>query len=240
MKIDIFAAHTFCRRAILALAALVMIATAASAQVIDIEQKLAELDKIERNIDFIGRTIESADNDNALIGARSKLLDLQPEIDAVIEPVEARIATLTTQLEALGPAPAQGESESVQISGDRQDARALRQDLRIVTARAEELDQKINAAFEKIANLRRQIFTNRLSQRSPVTVELLTSIGGDSLKAISRFQSKLRTWWTAKVVPDPRPAALVFAFFVVLLLGAACLRDEPTAFCLPMRRVSMR
>ncbi|WP_162889258.1 mechanosensitive ion channel domain-containing protein [Maritalea myrionectae] len=207
----------------MALVALVLMTSIAFAQAIDVEQKLEELDKIERSVEFIGRTIDNADNDNTLIGARSKLLDLQSAIDEVVVPVEERITVLTAQLEALGPAPAEGGSESLQVRSDREETMAQRQELRIVTTRADELDQNINKAFERIADLRRQIFTNRLSQRSPITIDLLASISGDSLTAISRFQSKLRTWWTVKVAPDPRPFGLVFAFFCILLLGVLVL-----------------
>lgn len=230
MKIDISAVFAIWRRAILTCAALAMLVAAASAQGIEIEQKLAELDKIERSIEFIGRTIESADNDNTLIGARSKLLDLQPEIDEIVNPVEERIAVLTAQLEALGPAPAQGEAENVQISSDRDEAQAERQDLRIITTRAQELDQKINSGFEEIADLRRQIFTNRLSQRSPITIDLLASIWGDSITAFTRFQAKLRTWWAVKVAPDPSPFTLVFAFFLVLVFGVLVLTRRANSY----------
>lgn len=218
------------KRASLILVMFAALSTFAFAQLIEVEQKLEELDKIERSIDFIDRTIESADNDSALIGARAKLLDLETRIDEVVKPVEERLSNLTAQLDALGAAPAEGESEKPQIAEDRSNAKNAQQELRIVTTRAQELDQKIAAGYEEIAQLRRQIFTNRLSQRSPITIELLTNISGDSATTISRLQAKLRTWWSVKVAPNPVPFALVFAFFVILLGGAMVLTRRATSY----------
>ncbi|WP_424981724.1 mechanosensitive ion channel domain-containing protein [Maritalea sp. S77] len=218
------------QRALLILVLLLSLSSVALAQFVEIEQKLEELDNIESNIDFIARTIESADNDSALIGARSKLLDLETRIDDVVKPVEEKLTTLTAQLEALGAAPAEGETEKPQIAEDRAEAKEEQQQLRIVTTRAQELDQKINAAYEEVAQLRRQIFTNRLSQRSPITIELLTNISGDSVTTFSRLQAKLRTWWNVKVAPNPLPFGLVLAFFAILLAGGVVLTRRATSY----------
>lgn len=230
MKILSFVALSAWRSIIIPLLALAMLVSMASAQIVEVEQKLEQLDQIEIRIERIVGTIENADNDNSLINARSRLLDVQPEIEEIVKPVEDQLAVLTSQLDALGPEPAEGEKESPQIAEERKDAKDQRQDLRIVTTRAQELEQKIDAAFEEIAKLRRQVFTNRLSQRSPITIDLLASISGDSITTFTRLQSKLRTWWAVKVAPDPRPFAIVFSFFAILLAGSVVLSKRAKSY----------
>lgn len=230
MKILSFVALSAWRSIIIPLLALAMLVSMSSAQIVEVEQKLEQLDQIEIRIERIAGTIENADNDNSLINARSRLLDVQPEIEEIVKPVEDQLAVLTSQLDALGPEPAEGENESPQIAEERKDAKDQRQELRIVTTRAQELEQKIDAAFEEIATLRRQVFTNRLSQRSPITIDLLASISGDSVTTFTRLQSKLRTWWAVKVAPDPRPFAIVFSFFAILLAGSVVLSKRAKSY----------
>lgn len=230
MKIHKFVALLTWRILILPLLASAMLISLASAQFIDINQKLEQLDQIEIEIVKADGTVERADDDNVLIGARASLLDLQPKIDEIIKPVQDQLASLNSQLDTLGKEPANGETESPQVAAERKDVKARRQELRIVTTRAKELTQKIDTIFEEIAKQRRKIFTSRLYHRSPVTIDLLASISGDSITTFARFQSKLRTWYAAKVAPNPQPFAIIMAFFVILLAWTIVLSKRAKSY----------
>ncbi|MCF4098011.1 mechanosensitive ion channel domain-containing protein [Maritalea mediterranea] len=220
MKNEPFALRQIWQRALFVAATLLFMVTLSWAQVANLDQKLQQLNEIEQEIEDVDRLIKNADNDNTLIGARTTLLDLQTRVDEVVKPVEDRLAVISSQLDVLGTAPPPGESESPQVAEERAEAQAERKQLRIISTKADEIDQKIIREYDQIAQMRRQIFASRLSQRSPITLSLLTNIGSESVATFSRFQAKLRTWWTVKIAPNPAPLFLVGALFAVLLAGA--------------------
>ena len=133
-------------------------------------------------------------------------------------------APIKAQLDALGPAPAEGESEDAEIAGKRQSLRAQLDSVRAVGSRADLAFTRADRLLADIANAQRRRFTERLLTRGPTPLNpahwitageriILTATRTAGEVAVAAREPELRAEWSARW-----PYALGLILLAVVLM----------------------
>ncbi|MEM9782980.1 MAG: mechanosensitive ion channel domain-containing protein [Pseudomonadota bacterium] len=100
-----------------------------------------------------------------LPAALATLTSQRDQIPELKERVEARIAPLRQQLEALGPPPEEGESEAESVARERGALRSRLDQIEAIDLRLDQADARALGLIDRVNALRRDILTTRLQTR---------------------------------------------------------------------------
>ena len=168
-----------------------------------IETVPAKIEQVNKTVDFIDRVIGSAEgDDDVLIGARSKLFDLRPNIDSTMSPVRERLSTLNEAIAKIAP-PADGvENEDTIVTEERARLTKERTELLVLTTRQDDLRSRIDTNLDRIATLRRDAFTTAITKRSPISFDLFSTLIQDVKTATVRIGATLSNWFSGLLAKD--------------------------------------
>ncbi len=142
---------------------------------------------------------------------------------------KARIATIQRQLDALGPAPGEGESEAAEIAERRKELNAQLEKLRAPVVAAEEAHARANGLISEIDRVIRERQSRELLSRGPSPLnpvhwaDTLAQLSGTSGAIVREVTSA----WSSSVQRDrfkselPKTLLLMLVGIVLLLRGRA-------------------
>jgi potassium efflux system protein len=206
-------------KSFLALVVVLLLALPAAAQ--EANPKQAELEQLTARIAAIETAIEKkADDDAALVALR---VDLDTFSKALIDfgvSLRPRINEINRRLDELGPPPKQGDPAEPELL--TKERTALQQEKAVnntFLANAETLSVRANRAISRIGDLRRELFTNTLFQRT----DIAGAIGSGTWSAFT-FEMG-RAWQEVsarlKFMFTFRPGSLFYAVGLSLVVGLA-------------------
>ena len=152
---------------------------------------------------------------------------------ALADKAKAAMVPVQEQVDALGPAPADGETEAAGLAEDRAALQEQLDGLRTTATKAELAFTRADRLLERIATARRQKFTDRLLTRGPTPLDpanwfaagqsLLSTSGAVVSETASAAQSASpRTLWQESGLVAI--AALLFALVIMVVARRAALR----------------
>lgn len=120
--------------------------------------------------------VETALQEDSITGARaSSLRDLidphRARARSITDQAKAALAPLEEQLNALGPAPAEGESEDATIAENRAELRKRIEELKGVASKADLAFIRADRLIASVVDAQRQRFTDRLLTRGPTPLD---------------------------------------------------------------------
>ncbi len=167
-----------------------------------------------------------ASND-ALDNLRGQLSELRSSALAEQKVYSDRIATITQRMTALGVAPAEGETESAEVTNRRNELQAELNKFMSPVLVAQEAYQRANGLIREIDDLIRQRTTNELLQLGPSPLN--PSVWWQAVSAVTGYSRQIllevRTNWqnesrkAARVINIP-VIAVLFAVGMLLLWRA--------------------
>jgi len=202
------------------------------------EIKLADVDTLladwEANAAEIELAIE-ANVDGFLEddARRTEIEADRTEAQTIADKAKAEMVPVQEQLDALGPAPAEGETEAPEVAEDRAKLQAKLDGLKATSSKAGLAFTRADSLLERITVLRRQKFTDRLLTRGPTPLdpgnwilagESLLSTGGEvALESSESTKTAIfeKIWTVAGAVAL---GALMFALILVFVARRAVLK----------------
>ncbi|WP_428924769.1 DUF3772 domain-containing protein [Marinibacterium sp. SX1] len=188
-----------------------------SSDVIDQAAWQALADRAEATLDA-GRA-----SDEALEDLRAEIADYRQRFADARDENAARIASLQSQLDALGPEPEDGsESETVAATRDQMEARL--QELRAPSVVAEAAYTEANGLVAEIDSMLRSRQTEALFTRGPVPINpvLLPAALGELAQFVDDLASETERALKNEVTRSQAVSAIPIALFLVVL-GLGCI-----------------
>jgi potassium efflux system protein len=189
-----------------------------------------ETDELERRIQA------NAADDARLVEIRVELERLAGQVLQTSLAFRPRLAEINARLEQLGPPPATGQpAEPDIIALERAGLVAEKADINALLGVAENLTIRINGLIEEIAQLRRELFANLLTERYDIDFALIGDVIREFGAETVKFWRSVGAW-VSFVVQFKLPSVLAATFFALLaasilliggrrLFGRLILRD---------------
>ena len=166
---------------------------------------------------------------------RSRALIEKQRADArlLADKAKAAMVPVQEQIDALGPPPAEGETEAAGLTEDRAELQKQLEGFKATSSKAELAFTRADSMLERIANARRQKFTDRLLTRGPTPLDpnnwlaagesvLSTSAEVISETAGAARQTIRQTIWKESGLVAL--AALLFALVIMVVARRAVLQ----------------
>ena len=183
------------------------------------------IDDIARQTDeFEKRVDANAENDARLVEIRLKLEELSRSLLSTAVAFRPRLAEISSRLEQLGPAPAEGQpAEPDIISSERQELVAEKAEINAVLGVAESLSIRVSNLIDRIGVMRSDLFRNMLTKRYDLTEafgsEMLADIRSEIRSLYGAVASWLRFVFQFKLQSFLGATFFALAAAAVLLLG---------------------
>jgi len=172
----------------------------------------SEAVNIELRLEYQEPTID------AINAMRATLEDQISGVAPTREAIEAELAPLREQREALGEAPEDSASEAPQIAEERKrlgkDIAALEAQLK----RAQQAEARARGLIDRLAHLRRELFTARLKSRGPSLLE--PGVPRAAVTALSRVANTITLETGARIEKQSMGASLLAGLVLPLVLIA--------------------
>ena len=101
---------------------------------------------------------------------RAEIEEHRTQARALSNQARAKMVPVQEQLDALGPVPAEGETEASEVAEERAKLRQEIEGLKATNSKAELAFTRADSLLERIAVMRRQKFTDRLLTRGPLSL----------------------------------------------------------------------
>jgi potassium efflux system protein len=179
------------------------------------------IDRIAIEVELAEKEIaERGSEDEALLRLRTQLEAAETQLLGLGVAFRPRLSTIQSRLEALGQPPGEGQPpEPPAVNAERDSLTAERVEINLKLAEAEDLSVRINAALDRISDLRRENFSKMLFNRTSATgvfnPETLRTIRDDVSQAFRIVTSRLSFLWNF------RTQSLIYAVSLSLLLALA-------------------
>ena len=190
-------------------------------QIVQTQQPIIEglsrkADELERRVD------RSAEDDSRLADLRLESEALAKELLHAGVAFRPRLTEINTRLELLGSPPAEGQPpEAEMITEERQSLISEKSQINILIGDAEATSLKVNRLIDRIAQMRRDLFSNTLSKRYDVNYALFDEVLSDLADELARLYATVASWLRF-VIQFKLPSALGATFFA--LAAAAVLQ----------------
>ncbi len=200
--------------------------------------KLSEADALiktwEANADKVDKSLESdLPRSIADVEVRARLDQERTDARTLADQAQEAMLPIQEQLEALGPPPAEGETEAEEIVAERRDLNEQLETLKATSSKAELAFTRADGLLQRLTAARRQQFTDRLLTRGPTPLDpgnwlaagesVLSSAGTVLAEVTDEKEQEKR----AEVATDSVPlalGALLFALVIMVVLRRAALR----------------
>jgi len=185
-----------------------------------IEELLAPAKRFATVIEDLEKTVERVkDREDALARLRTEIEQVPREAEQAIEALRPRLADAEAQLKRLGPAPKDGEgAETAEIAAERARLSALSAQIDGGIKSAELSIERARQLITRIQELRQQLFTQRLFERSekaPLRPSVWKHVASSLPDAAARLATISVNWWARASLQIPALIAVVAAAFVV-------------------------
>jgi len=165
--------------------------------------------------------------------ARARLDQQRADARVLADQAKAAMVPLQEQLDALGPAPAEGETEAAEIASERTELKKELEALKATSSKAELAYTRADGLLQRLTDARRQQFTDRLLTRGPTPLDpgnwlaagnsVLSSAGGILAETTDEVRKAKRN----RIWDESAPlafAAIFFALIIMVVLRRAALR----------------
>lgn len=164
---------------------------------------------------------------------RAEIEEHRTQARALSNQARAKMVPVQEQLDALGPVPAEGETEASEVAEERAKLRQEIEGLKATNSKAELAFTRADSLLERIAVMRRQKFTDRLLTRGPTPLDpnnwilagesLLSTGAGVAQESTEATKTAIfqKIWTTAGGIAL---AALMFALMLVFVARRAVLK----------------
>ena len=164
---------------------------------------------------------------------RTEIEEQRAQARTLADQAKSEMLPVQEQLDALGPVPAEGETEAPEVAEERAKLGQEIEGLKATNSKAELAFTRADSLLERIAVMRRQKFTDRLLTRGPTPLdpsnwilagESLLSTGAEvAQESVEPAQAAIfeKMWTTAGAIAL---AALMFALVLVFVARRAVLR----------------
>ena len=167
------------------------------------------------------RVDANAEDDARLVDLRIELEALAREVLASGVAFRPRLTEINTQLELLGPAPAEGQPpEAEMVAQERAALLNEKSQINVLLGNAETISLRTNRLIDRISDLRRALFATTLSKRYQVNIALAGEVM-EGLRSESAEFYRVVSSWLRFVIQFKLSSVLAAAFFA--LAGAAVL-----------------
>jgi len=164
---------------------------------------------------------------------RAQIEEDRTQAQTIADQAKAEMVPVQEQLDVLGPAPAEGETEAPEVAEDRAELQAKLDGLKATSSKADLAFTRADSLLERITVLRRQKFTDQLLTRGPTPLdpnnwilagESLLATGADVAQESSEPTKSAiseKIWTAAGAVSV---GALMFALMLVFVARRAVLK----------------
>jgi small-conductance mechanosensitive channel len=173
-------------------------------------------DELEKKI------VSGEDDDQRLVEIKLQLDEVARELLAASVSFRPRLTEINARLEQLGPAPPEGAPEEPDIvAAERDQLNAEKAEINAAIGVAEDLSIRVNALINRIAEIRRDLFSRLLTKRYDINLTL----GGEVLAAAQQETTALyrtvSSW--LRFVVNFKLSSVLGATFMALIAAAVLL-----------------
>lgn len=174
---------------------LVVLFSAASAQTVD--EQSALLANISKRVESIAPKVEEKAKDDAgLAKLKAELDDLAKSVLGVAVSFRPRIGEINGRLSALGAAAAGADApEPLAVQDERKKLANEKKAINGVLGASEDVSIAVNKQIDRVAEMRRTLFSNSLSQRVDVNFAFGSEVADAAESELSALARQLNSWW---------------------------------------------
>lgn len=166
-------------------------------------QQKTIVEDLRKQIDEVAKTLDnSKSNDETLANTKIKLEGLSKKLLDAGLAFRPRLSEINSRLEQMGPPPAEGKpAESEIVATERARLTAEKAEINTVIGFTEDASVQANQLIEKIGSMRRDLFTQTLSQRVDINTALVTEVINAAGNEVRTFYYLLKSWWDFTLYP---------------------------------------
>ncbi|MEL6919656.1 MAG: hypothetical protein AAFO77_01335, partial [Pseudomonadota bacterium] len=179
----------------------------------------ASVGQITRQIELLAERFQSnLDSEDVLVDINGSIDGLQTEALALGLQLTERFTAVRTRLDQLGAPPAEGEPEEPElVSAERDALQQERARINLLIGQLEDASIASGNLRDDIAERRRELFTETLSQRYDITQAFGEDFWADLADRGQKLQSRVSSW--ASFTWRVRSDAVIGAVALSLLIG---------------------
>lgn len=185
-----------------------------------VAEQRQKIEDLTKQVDALGKKIDAKGEDDAA------LVDIRTQLEAVDKSLldsgvafRPRLAEINSRIGQLGNPPAEGQpAEPEIVSNERQALATEKAEINVILGKAEDLSVRVNGQLNKVAALRRDLFTNMLTKRYELGTTLNGEVGQAVQSEFSRLYNSVSAW--LRFVVQFKNRALVAATFFALVAAA--------------------
>ncbi len=204
-----------------------------------VERVTTQMADAEKQLGTIETQVEAKKGDDgALVDLKVKTDELIRQLLKISVDLRPRLNDVTARLSQLGEKPAEGEAEEAPaVAEERNRLNATRLEINTLTGRAEDLSIRASNLSDKITDLRRQLFTERLFEHTEISGAVVDEAIDVFSTELSDFNRTVSSWfsfiWKFKRVPLGTAVMLSLVMALVLLVAeyrlfGSLIRRDPT------------
>jgi potassium efflux system protein len=186
-----------------------------------------QLEEAALALEDIKTKVDAAAGDDATLGEHKVEADhIALSVARAQAELEARLALIDKRLEALGPAPAEGQAEDTAVATDRKRLQAEKAQVHAILADCEVIRDQAEDLSDHVTDLRRTLFAETIFRYTETNAELFENAGAAAVETWRSFvavsSSSLEFMWRFK--RQGLLVALVATAILGLLIGVAVRR----------------
>jgi small-conductance mechanosensitive channel len=169
-----------------------------------VTQQKAVVEDLRKQIEDIAKSLDkSKNNDETLANIKVKLEAISKKLlDAGIA-FRPRLSEINSRLDQIGPPPAEGKpAEAEIVATERARLAAEKAEINTVLGFTEDASVQTSQIIEKIGTMRRDLFTQTLSQRVDINTALVTEVINAAGYETKTFYYLLKSWWDFTLYPN--------------------------------------
>lgn len=141
------------------------------------------------------RMAAAADDDAALVEVRGELEALNRDLLATSQGLSPRLAEINARLEQIGAPPAEGQPpEPAGLTTERNALQAEKSEINTLLGEAEALSVRVSGLVDRVAQLRRDLFSSQLSKRYDISAALNTQTLTDFRDEVAQLYDRFASW----------------------------------------------
>jgi small-conductance mechanosensitive channel len=178
------------------------------------------IDMLTVKVDVIEKEINASDeNEEGLVKARAELETIDKALLDSGLAFRPRLSEINSRIEQLGPPPGEGQPpEPELVAKERQALATEKAEINVLLGDAEDLSVRVNGLVNKIATLRRDLFTNMLTKRYQLREAFSGEVGSAAQQELGTLYKAVSSW--LRFVVQFKHQAVLTATFLALLAAA--------------------
>lgn len=185
-------------------------------------EQTAILARIRARIEAIEQEVTGpAVDDATLVDRRFELQQLTRRLSDIGFVFRPRIETIDARLTEIGPPPEDPTTEPAALAAERQSLTEERSQINTVLGEVEQLSTEVAALTLRVAQIRRDIFTQQLATRYDILSAFSPEVVEDFRTEAQRLSASLSSWFNFVIRPNLSAALLaaVMALLAAVLLN---------------------